>query len=106
MLKHLVIILQIASVIAHPVEPETNSRKCLPMQWEASVTGITAMDVLGVAESLPVTMETATDYVNKKETFHQHLHYSDSHTADVTYYRDFNQVQINNVNFVIFTKRF
>ena len=71
------------------------SRKCLPLQWNASVVGRMAMDVLPGGSSLPVTMETLTDYVNKFEVFHQHLHdvlYLRT-SFDISYYRDFDEIK-------------
>jgi len=82
----------IAVVSAFAQSDSNASQKCLPLQWEASVVGSMMIDLLGVAVSTPVTMETATDYKNKKETFHQHLHYSSSNIVDVNYYRDFDQM--------------
>ena len=71
------------------------SMKCLPLQWNASVVGTMAMDVLGGGSSLPVTMETLTDYVNKFEVFHQHLYVSSLKTSfDISYYRDFDEVKL------------
>ena len=66
----------------------------LALQWNASVVGTMAMNVLGGGSSLPVTMETLTDYVNKFEVFHQHLNVSSLKTSfDISYYRDFDQVK-------------
>ena len=71
------------------------SRRCLPLQWNASVVGTMAMDVLGAGVSHPVTMETLTDYVNKFEVFHQHLHVLYLGTSfDISYYRDFDEVKL------------
>ena len=71
-----------------------DSRKYFPLQGNASVVGTMAMDVLRGGSSLPVTMETLTDYVNKFEVFHQHLYVSSLKTSlDISYYRDFDKVK-------------
>lgn len=69
------------------------SRKCLPLQWQASVVGSMAMDVLGIGVSMPVTIETATDFEGRRESFHQHLVVHENMTVDMNMFTDYNKVR-------------
>ena len=72
---------------------EPKSKKCLPLQWQASVVGSMAMDVLGIGLSMPVTIETATDFEGKRESFHQHLAVHENMTVDMNMFTDYNKVR-------------